>query len=399
MPSSLTWLAHDEAERRRMQEMVELFREQGTVDDLGVGTVRDAFSNLLFPGTSVLHTRARYLLFIPWIYRRLERAGVSSRDVGARARHDEVRLIYALLAGGEKQGVIGERARADLKLLPSAAYWSGLGALGLRLFHGTQDQYHRSFDGYRAFLRDMPRIRDDEDPVTRAYANWHPALDALAEDSRDFLNETTFELSEDEGSFVRELVLQHTRGSYLAFLCASGVQSSVKYPWLHSRRAEAPSEVARQLDLARSFSMLMRGASLLYNLLLAERRRMGDLVDSLRADLQKWSHDLRPELVSFEWPEFWAVVFQGNPHIKPPTRRFVEGWSSAVVGLGSAVVEDTHTRRLIELRERQAKHGQARLGNPRRLETWTKPVGMGRQDYRWPVVQQIVNDIARSTRR
>src|SRR3954451_21525925 len=123
-----------------MQEAVELFREQGTLDDLGVGSVRDAFSNLLFPGTSVLHTRARYFLFIPWIYRRLEREGVSSRDVAGRARRDEVRLIGALLAGGEKRGVIGEQARAELKQLPSAAYWSGLGTLGFRLFSGTQNQ-------------------------------------------------------------------------------------------------------------------------------------------------------------------------------------------------------------------------------------------------------------------
>jgi hypothetical protein len=52
----LTWLAHDEAERRRMHEVVELFREQDTLDNLGVGAVRDAFSNLLFSG----HDRSAY---------------------------------------------------------------------------------------------------------------------------------------------------------------------------------------------------------------------------------------------------------------------------------------------------------------------------------------------------
>lgn len=88
MASVFAWLDYDETERRRMQEAIELFREKDTVDELGIGSVRDAFSNLLFPGTSVLHTRARYLLFVPWIYRRLERAHVRSRDVhrGGSAR-------------------------------------------------------------------------------------------------------------------------------------------------------------------------------------------------------------------------------------------------------------------------------------------------------------------------
>jgi hypothetical protein len=41
--------------------VVELFRERDTVDELGVGVVRDTFSDLLFPGTSTLHSRGRLL--------------------------------------------------------------------------------------------------------------------------------------------------------------------------------------------------------------------------------------------------------------------------------------------------------------------------------------------------
>jgi len=134
MPSVLGWLDHDEAERRRMQEVIELFRERDTVDELGIGSVRDAFSNLLFPGTSVLHSRARYLLFVPWVYLELERQHISSAEIAARARRDEIRLIDALINGGEGEGngVIGAVARDRLKQLPSYAYWNGLEALGIR---------------------------------------------------------------------------------------------------------------------------------------------------------------------------------------------------------------------------------------------------------------------------
>src|SRR5262245_14297704 len=139
MPSVLAWLDHDEAERRRMQEIIELFREHDTVDELGIGSIRDAFSNLLFPGTSVLHTRARYFLFIPWIYLELERQKVPSVQIAARARRDEIRLISALIEGeqGEGEGVIGVAARDRLKQLPSYAYWNGLEIHGIRRYHGS----------------------------------------------------------------------------------------------------------------------------------------------------------------------------------------------------------------------------------------------------------------------
>lgn len=116
-----------------MQEVIELFREHDTVDELGIGSIRDAFSNLLFPGTSVLHTRARYFLFIPWIYLELERQRVASVQIAARARRDEIRLISPLIKGGEegKQRDRGCRARPP-EATTELRLWNGLDARGIR---------------------------------------------------------------------------------------------------------------------------------------------------------------------------------------------------------------------------------------------------------------------------
>ena len=64
MIPSLTWLDFTTDDRHRMRRVLDLFTEQGTVDELGLGTLRDALSDALFPGTSTLQTRLRYLLFI-----------------------------------------------------------------------------------------------------------------------------------------------------------------------------------------------------------------------------------------------------------------------------------------------------------------------------------------------
>jgi hypothetical protein len=65
MPSSFSWLDYSEQHRRQMLDVIDLFREQETRDELGIGTVRDAFADALFPGTSTIQTRARYFLFVP----------------------------------------------------------------------------------------------------------------------------------------------------------------------------------------------------------------------------------------------------------------------------------------------------------------------------------------------
>ncbi len=75
MTSALTWLDVSAEQQRRVREIIRLFEEPGTRDELGIGPVRDSFSELLFPGTSVIQTRARYFLFVPWHFQEADRLG------------------------------------------------------------------------------------------------------------------------------------------------------------------------------------------------------------------------------------------------------------------------------------------------------------------------------------
>lgn len=111
MASTFTWLDYSEKERQRMLDILSTFKEHETRDELGIGVIRDAFSDMLFPGTSVIQTRARYFLFVPWIYKSLEEKKVLSSKIERRARDEEVRLIYALLESNDTNGVIGKEAK------------------------------------------------------------------------------------------------------------------------------------------------------------------------------------------------------------------------------------------------------------------------------------------------
>ncbi|WP_210247334.1 DUF6361 family protein [Blastochloris sulfoviridis] len=99
--SSLAWIDFDEAERQRAQRIMALFQERESRDELGLGGIRDSIADHLFPGTSTIQTRLRYMLFIPWLFQILESSSSGAEQLAAEARALENRLANALKAGGE----------------------------------------------------------------------------------------------------------------------------------------------------------------------------------------------------------------------------------------------------------------------------------------------------------
>src|SRR5919206_2576895 len=231
MPSSFTWLDYSEHERRKMLDAIRLFKDQGTVDELGIGTIRDTFADLFFPGTGTVQTRARYFLFVPWMYLNLEKNKAPSSIFAARARESEVRLIDVLADSGDSSGTIGVLARRGLKRLPSSIYWQGLGAWGIRRFPGSQDQYHRSIDGFYNSQQQI-QLTDDKEPTgSRVPFNWHSALPAIP---KEFPRNVSLRLTKYEGEYLRERIVASSSHTLLAFLVDRGeLEQEIEFPWEH----------------------------------------------------------------------------------------------------------------------------------------------------------------------
>lgn len=58
MVSKFGWIDFSEKERRQMLDVVHLFSERETRDELGIGTIRDSFSEHFFPWNQY-HSNAR----------------------------------------------------------------------------------------------------------------------------------------------------------------------------------------------------------------------------------------------------------------------------------------------------------------------------------------------------
>jgi hypothetical protein len=391
-----------------MLEVVSLFREQGTVDELGIGPVRDAISSALFPGLSVLHTRARYLLFIPWLARMLEAEHVPSRLAAARFRRLEIQLIYALIAGeGEEdpgKGIIGIDARDDLKRMPSVVYWGALRRFGLLRHPGTVNQYLRSLDTARR--ADRHASKDDEDELTEAgYGAWHGGLPGPPE---GLLDEATFQLDIEEADYLEERILTSVPGSLFAHLIAERAAADVAEPWQHPALASADPRVRRATDHARAFSVVMHAASLTYNLVLARKvrdlhaRGEDDRVDEYRGLLADWADEVHADATFFErWDldDFWLLVTSHNPRIHPFSRDFVLRWAGRALTDPAGLADDEEAARLVSDRERRVKGPLARVADLRQLERWSGASGLGRLDYRWSgAARAIVRDIVDARR-
>lgn len=65
----LGWIDFSKEDRQKALDVINLLSEQGAVDELGIGIIRDAFANYFFPGTSTIQTRAKYFLIVPYVLR------------------------------------------------------------------------------------------------------------------------------------------------------------------------------------------------------------------------------------------------------------------------------------------------------------------------------------------
>lgn len=398
MPSLLAWVDHDSEARERTLRILALFQERESRDELGLGGIRDSFADQLFPGTSTIQTRLRYMLIVPWVYRQLEKERVGPGAFAERADSAERDLVEPLLSSDDRAGVFGRTAGRRLKRLPSSVYWAGLGAWGIRRTSYSQDEYHRRInDVYRAreaarrIADDANQRGDDRDVPGSPALTWHPRL---PDPPKNFPNDLDFALTTEEAEFLLDCILRSHPESLLAHLALRCHPADVDAPWEHPDYAGFSSTQRELLQHARLFSELTHGASLLYNILLAERRQWPERIEEHRGAFDKWFTALpKAEAAAWDLSRLWALTMDHGHTITSRTRSFVEGWVRLVQRPSSGLADDLAARQLVQTREVSLKHSRSRFRNQRALDQWGGRSGVGRLLYRWPSVLVLLRDL------
>jgi hypothetical protein len=396
--SSLGWLDLDAAASERVGTLLRSLEEPGTLDALGLGSVRDAFSSLLSPGTSTIQTRLRYFVFLPWIFVRLEEQRVPPAEYARRLRDTEAHLIDCLRHLGPNQGVIGYTAGRELKRLPSEAYWGGLGSWGLRRLDLSLAEYGKRA---AALGRLRPDRDDDGNATKRAVSMWA----TMPKPPPDFLEaELTFDLRPEESQLLVDHIRQRHPGTLLAVMCGQPeLVIDTGLPW-DLPVAGLPQRLVEVLRHARCFSELTIGPQHTYNVLLArkardelgwdtselEARELGHLDDWVtligerHEELRAWADNL---------PGFWAFL-AGFDSVSTATQEFVDVMVTRSMTNPAGFVDDPVVHGRIRDREIRLKANRARLAHRSALESWNQTPFGGQLNYRWPITRSYLTDIA-----
>lgn len=395
MPSLLAWLDHSEEDQRRMRELVALFAQEESRDELGIGAIRDAFSDRLFPGTSVVQTRARYLLFVPWIFREAERRGLSGAQLRAWAETRERWLIPALKRGGDESGLIGRIAGPGVKILPSTIYWTGLQVYGIARHPGSFDQAMRT--------RRLVAGDEAEELADRRPSLWHPTVPLHPGGFFSF-ESATFALTFEEASWLAERMADRVPDSMLGHMVVHRMRpvAGTAAPWEEPAVGLLPADLRSVVEHARRFSITMRGAVLVYNLLLARRTESlgfehgAELAGDYEEELLVWWRDIETDRSVSHWDrhEFWSLVRTTNPNITLPTTGWVNAWLDAIAdGTAANAARDAAVSNLVADRERRLKGAKSRLVNDRLLANWNGAAGTAPLVYRWGTVRTQLTDL------
>lgn len=121
-----TFLSRDALAKAKAQMDEE---SMGVRDEIGFLTLHQRYADRFFPGTSVLHTRARYALFVPWHFADL--AGMTGPSA-QRALQERERVLAGRLRDAGEAQVIGSRIfPKPSSQPPSIVYWNALATWGI----------------------------------------------------------------------------------------------------------------------------------------------------------------------------------------------------------------------------------------------------------------------------
>ena len=170
--------------------------------------------------------------------------------------------------------------------------------------------------------------------------------------------------------------------------------------WEVPEALTADGSTADAVEVARRFSVHVEGMPLVYNLMLAERRRnlfpdAEDWVGRYSADCMEWADREANEEKAFDPHKLWDLLNRRGMPANFRQRTFVQAWASRLAEIGPEKASaDNTVRDLIADRERLLKgRHRARLVNDKRLVDWQGDSGVGRMDFNWFRARELLAEL------
>ncbi len=401
--NQLGWIDFSPTHRNKVMLVMDLFKEQGVIDELGLGTIRDSLSDILFPGTSTIQTRAKYFLLIPWILQDIESRGKFDRFF-SELEESETQFIKVLRSKPNGRGIIGATLRnANPKRKPSSIYWNGLRTYNILNFKGSISDYLNYLKYHSKKLQAQKKqiaetdgnVPGDDKDANHMYQQhlWCQ----LPKPPTDWKTNLTIDLSEEEAKFLKERIILSDSDSLWSFSLKHIPDEAKTFSNITDFLSveELPNKLKELVKLSVDFNTVMQGALIRYNFLIQLSRENGRV-----KELQPIWKNYLSEIKSFDWNS-WDInkLWHYCPFTQYPTKKFVENWIDFVK---SATFNETKADQLLKDRE-------LRLKGIRRARLHDKAIAQKQQsftgisvfedgsisylNYRWNTVRTFLNDI------
>lgn len=393
----LGWIDFSKTERNKVLSVLELLSDQGTLDELGIASIRDGFSELFFPGTTTIQTRAKYFFIVPYALRDLE-LGKETNPAKAMQELDRVEQKCGktfLKNNPGMDGIIGSRALSSggwVKRSPADIYWAGLRKYGIFLNQDLSlSEYVRAICALKADKKNTLSLgnrndnsgndddHDDQDAGSIAGIRFWD----IPTYRYDWKDDLKMELTPEEGAFLKKKMVSRYPDSMLAYVLENHVDAFFQcssFQELKSIIHLFPQEMQDDYHMAYQFSDFLEAINIQYNLILSDEKNQeavrlwGEMKDSLN------------ERASVDLTQIVNRLKVYNPSLV----RFLTEAKEAMLDH-----DETKLKNAIVRRERELKTSRAKTLHPGEFdpEAW---FGIGALDYRFYRTRIILNDIVES---
>lgn len=392
----LGWVDFSNSDREKVFDVMSLLQEPGAVDEIGIGQVRDAFSNLFFPGTSTVQTIAKYFLIVPYVLKEAAEGRYGSEYGSILRRIDEEERQCGLLlmqhCPGDT-GIIGQRVlpRGWVVRRPSNIYWNGICSYGICNQKGLSiPDLIRASQFVQAQNRTIRLSnrgddgssdeRDDFDAGRDAALHFFSVPDDYYTDWRKDLSTR---LTEGEAAFLREKIESHTQGSLLCYMLEHNVDVEAYDSFgalCEALHEKVPAEMGHMMKLASDFNRLVYAARVRYNYVLSS----GENTEA--ADEWEYIEANKEYMLSVDVDEVLTSLHIVNYRL----RRFLLAFKEAVFTGRLDAADEILINREIEIKGRS----RAKLC---KRDDYDNDVWIGERylDYRFSSAKRLIADIYR----
>lgn len=406
------WIDFSSEHREKMRAAIDCLSTPGAVDELGIGIIRDAFADTLFPGVSTIQTRPKYFIQTARLleqYRHEQGSHRRSKSLEQFLEDEElldrIQLVEAHGAESDSIGIIGGSfgTRKDRNVVrrPSSVYWNGLREFGiiqpaqlsLAEFGRRLSDSHKNL---HTLLNESGKDRGDDLDAMDHTQTIRVSLPPGDAGTRDQL---TIDLTYDEAVFLKNKIISHQPSSLLGKILMDdhAIAEVLKLP-LNGKFEDLAklgfiqnledTQLQRTVIHALKFWQLMEGAHIRYNCMLQAQSGTTEKREEFEADWEHWQENLPNYLDGWNTDFTWGIVTAKGRKPRQQTRAFVEAWIDQCI----------HNASDLDLCERLVK--QQELANKGKRARLTKNegaindrVGFSELEYRFPQVRRILIDI------